>query len=53
MHEDKKNKCYICGKDRGKVIYNNIYSYKKIIKIFKIIFIKNIFYGIIFIMIIV
>lgn len=29
MYDDKKNKCYICGKDRGMVIYASILALKK------------------------
>lgn len=33
MYDDKKNKCYICGKDRGMVIYLIILVGKKQLKI--------------------
>jgi hypothetical protein len=50
MHEDKKNKCYICGKDRGKVTISLIHSCKKIMRILKIISIRSTSFGTISIM---
>lgn len=46
MDDDKKNRCYICGKDRGIVIFFLIFSWKRTIKSLKSIFLRNTSYGI-------
>lgn len=48
MNDDKKNRCYICGKDRAAVNIYFYYSYKKLTKTLMIISGKNISYGITF-----
>jgi hypothetical protein len=35
MNDDKKNRCYICGKDRAAVKIHFIFSYKKAMRISK------------------